>query len=157
MVNKTKMSMCPIVLLAVLLLSGCQNMTKQDVGTITGGVIGGAIGSQFGGGSGQVAAAIGGTLLGAYIGGSIGRSMDEVDRMKLASSMETARTKQTTTWRNPDTGNSYRVTPQKTWIQADGQPCREFSTVATIGGKKQQMYGTACRDASGAWMIRSMK
>lgn len=140
-----------IVGLSVSLIS-CAQMTNQDVGTLTGGVVGGLIGSQFGGGSGKVAAAVGGSMIGAVIGNSIGRTMDDVDRMKMQRALETAPTGRAVSWKNPDNGNRYTVKPTKTYYKAK-QPCREYITTASIGGKRQQIYGKACRQADGAWKV----
>jgi surface antigen len=136
-----------------LTLVACANMTNRDVGTITGGVLGGALGNQIGGGSGRVLATVGGTLIGAYIGGAVGQSMDDVDRMRMTQAFETNRTNQATSWHNPDTGNTYTVTPTHTYTNPRGQACREYSTTAIIGGKRQQIYGTACRTSDGSWKI----
>jgi len=87
------------------------------------------------------------------IGGAIGRSMDETDRLRTAASLETVRTGVPSTWRNPDTGNQYVVTPTKTYESASG-PCREYTIDAVIGGKKQKVYGTACRQPDGSWKIQ---
>lgn len=132
------------------LLMGCQEFNRQTVGSLAGGIIGGAIGTQIGGGSGQAMAIIGGTLLGSYIGGAIGKKMDDVDRMRMQQAINNNRTGQSTAWTNPDTGARYQVTPKKTYYKGE-QPCREFQTTVTIGGKKEQMYGTACRQADGSW------
>ncbi len=136
----------------VLGLVGCSNVSNQDVGTVGGAVLGGLVGSQFGGGVGRAAAIGGGMVLGAMIGGKIGQSMDEVDRMKMSRALETSETNQTTRWVNPDNGNRYAITPKRTYNR-HGQPCREYSTTAIIGGKKQEIYGTACRTADGSWRV----
>ena len=44
-------------------------------------------------------------MAGTMIGGAVGRSMDDVDRLKTARSLETVRTGVPSSWRNPDTGN----------------------------------------------------
>ena len=88
------------------------------------------------------------------LGGHIGQSMDEVDRMKMSRALETCQTNQTTRWVNPDNGNRYSVTPKRTYSR-HGQPCREYTTTAIIGGKKQEIYGTACRQADGSWRVVS--
>ena len=54
-------------------------------------------------------------------------------------------------WRNAKTGNSYKVTPVKNVKVKGNQYCREYRTTADIGGKQQQMYGTACRQPDGSW------
>lgn len=134
-------------------LMGCADISKQDVGVVTGGIIGGALGSHVGGGAGRTAAIIGGTMVGALIGGSVGRSMDEVDRMKVNRVLESNCTNQTSSWSNPDSGNHYSVTPKRTYTNNHGQPCREYTTTAIIGGKRQEIYGTACRTKDGSWQV----
>nr|HAT8714756.1 glycine zipper 2TM domain-containing protein [Legionella jordanis] len=137
-----------------MFLAGCAQVTNEGVGTVTGGVIGGLIGSQFGGGSGKVAAAAGGALLGAYLGGNIGRTMDRLDRLEMQKALETAPTGRAVVWQNPDTGYRYTVQPTRTYY-SNSQPCREYITRAMIGGKSQQIYGKACRQADGSWKVAS--
>ena len=139
-----------------LILAACATTSgpNEDAGMIIGGVLGGLLGSQVGDGSGQTAATIVGAMAGMAIGGSVGRSMDEVDRMKLATAMETTRTGVATRWQNPDTGYAYAVTPTETTQTAQG-PCREFTMNAQIGGQTEQVYGTACREPDGSWRIEN--
>lgn len=141
-----------LTLLLSVLLTGCAEMNNQDVGTLSGGVVGGLLGSQFGGGSGKVAAAAGGALLGAYLGGNIGRTMDRQDRMEMQRALETAPTGRAVNWNNPDNGNRYTVKPTRTYYH-EHQPCREYITNAVIGGKRQQIYGKACRQTDGSWKV----
>ena len=106
-----------------------------------------------------IAAAIaGGTLAGAFIGSRIGETMDKVDRMEMNHALEDMPTGRTKRWKNPDTGNRYAVKPTKTYTRTyrgDEQPCREYVTTATIGGKKEQIYGRACRMNDGNWKVVS--
>jgi surface antigen len=139
-----------VVALAGLALVGCQEVRKEDVGTITCGVLGGVLGSNVGKGSGNKAAIIAGTLLGAYLGGSIGRTMDKVDQYEANQAFETLPDKQTKRWKNPNTGNEYAVTPTKT-VQTASSDCREYEMEAWIDGKRETVVGTACRDAQGRW------
>lgn len=142
------------VLVAMLAVQGCQNPpSRQDSGMVVGGVLGGVLGSQVGGGRGQTVATIIGTIAGAAIGGEVGRSMDETDRLKTAHTLETVRSGVPSQWVNPDTRNSYTVVPERTFEQA-GTPCREYTVDATIGGKRQQTVGTACRQADGSWRVQ---
>lgn len=115
-----------------------------------GGVLGGALGSQVGSGQGRTVATVLGTLFGASIGGAVGRSMDDQDRVKVAHTLETVRTGVPSQWRNPDSGNQYTVMPTRTYESA-GTPCREFTVDGMIGGRKEKIYGTACRQADGSW------
>lgn len=134
-----------------LALAGCaQTGPKEQAGTVAGGLVGGVLGHQVGSGSGQTAATIVGTLAGAAIGGSIGRSMDEQDRRRMAATLERQRTGQTTRWQNPDTGHQYAMTPTKTY-ETDTGACREYTMDARIGGRTEEVYGTACRQPDGSW------
>jgi surface antigen len=132
-------------------LFGCASPpTQEQTGMIIGGVLGGVLGAQVGEGRGRTAATIVGTIVGAAIGGAVGRSMDEQDRIKTAHTLETVRTGVPSQWRNPDTGNVYTVTPTRTIESAQG-PCREYTIDAMIGGRKEQVVGTACRQPDGSW------
>lgn len=143
------------VLLAAFALTsivGCETTTRQDQGAVIGGVVGAAVGSTVGGGHGREAAMIVGAITGTMIGSKIGQSMDAQDRRYIGSSLEYNRVGETTAWRNPDTGNNYDVTPTRTYASAEG-PCREFTMDAYVGGKKEKVYGTACRQTDGSWKI----
>lgn len=146
---------CMIAVAAALSLAACSSPpTQQEQGMVIGGLLGGILGSQVGGGHGRTAATIVGTLVGAAVGGAVGRSMDDTDRLKTAAALETVRTGVPSTWRNPDTGNQYTVTPTRT-IESGTGPCREYTVNAVVGGKTQQVYGTACRQADGSWRVVS--
>lgn len=139
------------ILCGVLVLPGCATPpTQEQTGMVIGGALGGALGSQVGGGRGRTAATVVGTIIGASVGGAIGRSMDETDRLKVAHSLETVRTGVPSQWRNPDTGNQYTVTPTRTY-ETSGTPCREYTMDGNIGGRKEKIYGTACRQPDGSW------
>lgn len=143
------------------LFSGCTSNTapgeqqsifsKQNIGAVAGAVGGGVLGSQFGKGSGKTAMTIVGALAGAGLGGYIGNQMDENDRLRANQSLETMPDNRATTWRNPNTGQGYTVTPTKTYQADSGQYCREYSTTAYIDGKEQTVYGRACRQPDGTW------
>lgn len=134
-------------------LVGCENMSKQDAGTMTGAVAGGLIGSRFGGGSGNVLAIGAGAVAGALIGSAIGKSMDTADRAKMTQALETKPVGQPAYWENTRTGATYTVVPVKNITYGGNPYCREYQTTAVIGGKKQQLYGTACRQPDGSWKI----
>jgi surface antigen len=136
----------------LLAITGCTQVTNEGVGAVAGGVAGGLLGSQIGSGSGQVAAAATGAFFGAVLGGKIGKHMDREDQQEVERALETAPTGKSVNWRNPDSGNQFRVTPTRTYYKEE-QPCREYTTYADIGGKKQQIYGKACRQADGSWRV----
>ncbi len=140
----------PIIgLLTLSLTTGC--VTKEASGAAIGGALGGIAGTQVGQGQGRTAAIIAGTLAGALLGGSIGQTMDTTDRMQTQNALERTPTGQSVAWQNPDTGRQYTVTPVKTYNNSYGSACREFSTVAIVDGRKETIYGTACRQPDGSW------
>jgi surface antigen len=87
------------------------------------------------------------------IGGKIGQKMDEADKLKAAQALETTPTGQGASWKNPDTGAMYTMTPTRTY-DAGGTPCRDFNVQAMVDGKPEQVTGTACRQADGSWKTR---
>lgn len=153
MIRKTSFA---LMLAMVVSVSGCATYQgpHEQAGMVIGGVLGGVLGSQVGRGSGRTAAIIAGTLAGAAIGGAVGQSMDQTDRLKTAQTLETVRTGVPARWVNPDTGNQYTVVPTRTYESTAG-PCREYTIDAVIGGRVEQVYGTACRQPDGSWRIQS--
>jgi surface antigen len=145
-----------VALLCTFALAGCASNTPQQeqAGLVIGGVLGGVLGSQMGQGDGRTTAIILGTLAGTAIGGAIGRSMAETDRIKTAQALESVRTGVSTAWRNPDSGNEYALVPTRTYDTPSG-PCREYTIDASVGGKKDKIFGTACRQTDGSWQIRN--
>lgn len=142
-------------LLVALTVSGCNTYgPKEGAGSVIGGVLGGVLGAQVGEGHGRTVAIIAGALAGAAIGGSVGKYMDAADRQKVAQTLEGVRTSVPVTWRNPDSGVQYAVTPTRTFETPAG-PCREFTTEAIIGGKREKVYSTACRQPDGSWRVQT--
>lgn len=144
-----------ICLIASVSLVGCSNMSNQDVGTVSGAVAGGLLGSTIGHGSGKLMAVGIGTLAGAFLGGAIGKNMDDTDKLKMQHALESNNAGQPAYWQNSNSGASYTVTPVKDVTVDGNQYCREYRTTAVIAGKKQQMYGTACRQPDGTWQVVS--
>lgn len=140
-----------VTLLCSASLMSCSNMSNQDVGVMTGALAGGLLGSTIGGGSGQALAIAAGAMAGAIIGGSIGKNMDENDRARMCACLENNPSGQPAYWRNSHSGAAYTVVPVRNVCVGQNEYCREYRTTAMIAGKKQQMYGTACRRPDGTW------
>jgi len=145
---------------AAVLLAGCQNMQdnpKQTMGTILGAGTGAFFGSQIGSGRGQMVGIAVGTLAGAMLGSEIGKSLDNADKAMsqrtAQASLETNRTGQTSSWRNPDSGNSGTYTPTSTYRSTSGQDCREFEQTITVEGRTERAMGRACRQPNGTWQV----
>ena len=126
-------------------------VSSEVVGGVIGGAVGGVAGAQFGKGKGKTAATIGGAIAGVLVGAAVGRSMDDVDQNCVGRILEHAPDRRQIRWEN-ERGEDYAVVPLRTF-QTDGMYCREYQTAATIGGKVQHAYGTACRQPDGAWKI----
>lgn len=137
----------PVVVPAV----GLGNCNRTLIGSLLGGAAGGLLGNQIGSGSGRVAATIGGALLGVLVGHSIGSSMDRIDQGCVSQTLDRAETGRTVAWHNPDNGRDYRVTPTRSYRNAGGTQCREYTTNVIIGGRTETAVGTACRQADGSW------
>ena len=142
--------------------SGCgarsgTGISKETGGAVLGGIAGGVLGSRIGGGRGRTIATIGGAILGGLLGGSIGRQLDERDKLLMANQTQVALEKTpsgtASEWRNPDTGHSGTITPEAAYRSEEGVVCREFQQTVTIGGKSEEAYGRACRQADGSWKI----
>ncbi|HZS81843.1 MAG TPA: glycine zipper 2TM domain-containing protein [Stellaceae bacterium] len=125
---------------------------RDVIGAALGGAAGGLVGSHIGHGSGRTAATVGGVLVGILVGGSIGRAMDEVDQACVGQVLERVPDRETIVWQNPG-GGDYWVTPMRTYEASAGRYCREYETRALIGGRRQTVLGTACREPDGAWRI----
>ncbi|MFT5390971.1 MAG: surface antigen [Gammaproteobacteria bacterium] len=148
-----------VMLCALVALTGCQTTGPNATGGgLIGAAAGGLLGAQFGSGSGKVATAVIGALAGSALGSHIGQNMDARDREEqsttTATALESAPSGQSLPWRNDNSGNFGAVMPQRTWQQADGTYCREFTQTVTVGGQEQRAYGTACRQADGTWKIK---
>jgi surface antigen len=155
-------AIAPAALAIAVLVAGCQNGQGGDFGPKTG--VGAALGAA---GGGLLAAAVGGggvgiaagVLLGGLAGGALGSTLDAQDRRIAAqnsqSALESVPSGTTTTWHNPDSGNSGTLTPTRTYQSNSGQYCREYQQTITVGGKQEQSYGTACRQPDGSWKIVS--
>ena len=144
---------------STLLAGACLQTTgqKETAGTLLGAAAGGLVGSQIGSGTGQLAATGAGVLLGALFGNEIGASLDRADKLYAAQSaqyaLENLPDGQTTSWTNPNSGNSGSMTPVNVYAPSGNNFCREYQTEVTVGGKTQSAYGTACRRPDGTWEI----
>ncbi len=153
------------VIFSVVFLAACsQNggrdggLRKADFGTAVGALGGAFAGATMGKGKGRTLTTAIGALGGAYIGNQLGASLDRADMAYYSrasqSTFETRRSGTTSTWVNPDSGNSGTITPTKTFKTANNTYCREFTQTINIGGKSQEGYGTACRQPDGSWKIK---
>jgi len=123
---------------------------RQVVGTVVGGILGGVIGNNVAHGEDKNFGTAAGALIGAIVGNQIGRNMDNADANCTNQALERAPDGQVVSWRNPDTGFQYAVTPYKTYQRDDGRYCREYTTVVK-SSRTRQYRQTACRTDQGVW------
>ena len=148
-----------VVMLAAVVVSGCgpNGIGKEEAGALIGAGLGGLAGSMIGDGGGQLVAVGVGTMLGAILGSEVGKSLDRADKLALAQAqydaLEYGESGSSTTWQNPDSGNSGEIVPQPAYQQADGIYCREFQQTIIVGTEMQAAYGTACRQPDGTWRV----
>ena len=60
-------------------------------------------------------------------------------------------------WQNPQTGAGGNITPLATAYSEGGVPCRDFLASYVHGQSQDWLQGAACRTASGAWQVKSLK
>jgi surface antigen len=161
-VNKTAAATIAPLLVLTLALTSCQTAgqtiadnPKTALGGMLGAAGGGLIAAAAGGGTAGI---IGGVLIGGLVGGAIGNHLDQRDKelahQNAQRTFEHARTGQTSSWQNPDSGNSGNITPTRTYQNPSGAYCREYQQEITVAGEQHESYGTACRQPDGSWKIQ---
>lgn len=155
-----KKQVLALVAASTLLVGACQSMEQrpgETLGTIIGAGVGAVLGSKVGDGSGQTIATVLGGLAGAWLGSELGKALDERDleqaEQTAQDSLENNPSGVSSTWSNPDSGNSGSVTPTATYQTAEGTDCREFESTVNVDGKTETTQGRACRQADGSWVV----
>lgn len=143
--------------LAAFVLSACaEGQEKQGLGTLVGAGVGALLGSQVGKGDGRLAGILVGAVAGGWLGSETGKKLDEADKNKAQqtaqNTLEHNQTGQSSSWHNPDSGNSGTYTPTKTY-KDNGKDCREFESTIVVDGKTEPATGRACREEDGTWKI----
>ena len=60
-------------------------------------------------------------------------------------------------WENPKSGARGTVTPIASAYSAEGRTCRNFLASYVNGKAQAWLEGSACKEAKGAWEVRSLK
>jgi len=149
-----------VVAASALLVGACESMEErpgETLGTLIGAGLGAIVGSKIGGENGQTVATAIGALAGAWAGSQLGKTLDEKDKQQAEQvaqgSMENNQSGVSSTWSNPDSGNSGSITPTYTYQTADGEDCRDFKSTITVDDKTEAALGRACRQPDGSWLI----
>ena len=145
----------PLIITLSLLISSCgTQLTKGQSGAGIGAAGGALIGQAIGR---NTEATLIGAAVGTMLGYIVGNEMDKYDRQELNHVYERGVSGQSSSWRNPDTGNTYQVIPQPAYPSSTSEqtPCRQAEILATIDGKTEKTYTTACRNSEGQWVLRN--
>lgn len=146
-----KVLLSVMTVLCLFLLSSCTHqLTRAQSGAVLGAAGGAVVGQAIGH---DTSSTLIGTAVGTLLGYMVGNEMDKYDRQRLNTVYEQGVSGQTTSWVNPDSGNSYYVTPSSANTTSTG-PCRNATIDATIDGRRETTIGTACRDSSGQWVLQ---
>ena len=149
-----KMMLLLLPIVAIALTSCGTNYTKGQQGAGIGAASGALLGQAIGG---DTEATLIGAAVGTMLGYIVGNEMDKYDRQKLNQAYEVGPSGQSTSWQNPDNGNAYQVTPQPAYSNPSqsSRPCRQAEILATIDGKTEKTYSTACRNNEGQWVLQN--
>lgn len=123
------------------------------LGALVGAGLGGLAGSGIGKGTGNKVAIGAGTFLGAVIGSRL----FSAEPYYYPSYIPSYRAPAVSYIAEP---TRYYYRPEPVYVPvpvhapAPAQPyCREFYTTVFVGGVPQQLYGTACRQPDGSWLV----
>ena len=151
--KKLTLFLLPVI---IFTLSSCasdqysKGTQGAGMGAAGGAIIGQAIGRN-------TEATLIGAAVGTVLGYIVGNEMDKYDRQQLNHAYEFGPSGQGTSWHNPDNGNNYQVTPQPAYVQPSqpDRPCRRAEILATIDGRTEKTYTTACRNSAGQWVLQN--
>jgi surface antigen len=138
------------LILSALLVSSCVVSNAQK-GAASGAAAGALVGQVIGEDS---KATLIGAAAGAAIGYLFGSAMDKSDKNLLSNTYEYNPDRQTSKWNNPDSGNTFEVTPKISYVDdASGLDCREAEVISNVEGKVKKTMTTACRE-NGLWVFK---
>lgn len=85
------------------------------------------------------------------VGGSMGQSMDHSDYIHAYYAMDHARKNKAHHWKNKN-GMRYTLIPTSAAKKMYGHKrCRNYTMIASLHGKKEKVYGVACRKSDSTW------
>lgn len=142
---------CLTAVLSLSLLFGGCAANKATIGGGAGAAGGAIIGQAIGHNTG-------GTLIGAAVGGMlgyiVGNEMDKYDQQQVSHAFETGQSGKAVAWKNPDTGRSYAVTPERAYHDNSNRDCRRATIKANVDGRPETTHTTACRNQNGEWELQ---
>jgi surface antigen len=105
-------------------------------------------------GAGIATTPIAATLAGSYFGDHLGSRFDDNARQAAAAAEQQALAANVPAdWRDPQSDTSGRVRPLRSFVDAAGRTCREYSQTVSIAGQRRGDTGIACRQSDGSWRL----
>lgn len=131
--------------------------SPDPAGIILGGLIGGLLGSTAGSGGGRTGATIAGVVIGGAIGAALTNNLDCDDRSyayrTYYDGFNSGRPNSRYNWRNPHNDHRGELRIGNYYDDPYGFRCANFSQIAYIQGRPQEVRGRACRQPDGTWAI----
>ena len=126
---------------------GCANKAQQ--GATVGGLAGATIGAlTF---KDKLLGAAVGAGVGVLMGYIVGNEWDKSDEKKVQATLEHNKSGQASTWKNPDTGQSYTATPSHPYM-AENKVYRDVVIKDEKSG--ESVMAKAWRDDNGVWHLK---
>jgi surface antigen len=159
----------PIVAALAIALAGCHAIygdhplpatTAQAppapgaAGSTTGAPSGGSGATVATVGAGTTADFVAGTLVGSYLGNRLGSRFGDTARQAAATAERRALADNAPAdWSDPRSGTSGRVQPLRSFTDAAGRTCREYSQTIKVAGRSHSDSGIACLQSAGNWSL----
>jgi len=127
---------------------GCAT-NKAQQGATVGGLAGATIGAlTF---KDKLLGAAVGAGVGVMMGYIVGNEWDKSDEKKIQQTLEKGKSGETSTWTNPDTGDSYSATPDHPYM-AENKVYRDVVIKDAKDG--HTVMAKAWRDDQGVWHLK---
>ncbi len=144
-------------------LAGCQTIeretglnTSTQTGAAGGAAVGGIIAALASANPAWIAASV---ILGGVTGGALGNYLGEKDAKQYAQhhyqALDNLSAGQTSSWRDPQTGNYGSTTVHRTFTASDGALCKNFTESMHTSAKDVKETATACKASNGEWKVRA--
>ena len=134
----------------------CRN-SPDPAGILAGALIGGLLGNTAGRGDGRAGATIAGVVLGGAVGAALTNDLDCEDRSyayrTYYDGFNSGRPNSRYRWHNPDNDHHGEFRVGNYYNDPYGFRCAEFTQIAYIGNRPEEVRGRACRQPDGAWAI----
>jgi surface antigen len=105
-------------------------------------------------GAGMPGATVAGTLAGGYFGRRLGSQFNGSARQAAAAAERRALADNAPAdWSDPQSATSGRVRPLRSFTDAAGRECREYSQTVNIAGRRNSDTGIACLQSGGGWSL----